>query len=66
MYSYAWGARIRMFKGYRSKSFPPDRLSPLPKRWFFHFVTQPTQKERVKKEYVMYILNNYLLTHHIL
>ena len=40
MYSYAWGARIRMFKGYRSKSFPPDRLSPLPKSWFFHFATQ--------------------------
>ena len=29
----------------RSKSFPPDRLFPFPKSWFFHIVTQ-SRKER--------------------
>jgi hypothetical protein len=34
MHSYAWNARIRTFKGRRSKSFPPDRLSPSAKACF--------------------------------
>jgi putative PIN family toxin of toxin-antitoxin system len=37
MYLYAWGTRIRTFKGYRSKSFPPDRLSPPSKELVFSF-----------------------------
>jgi hypothetical protein len=40
MSSYAWHSRIRTTKGYRSKSFPPDRLSPFPKSRFFRIATQ--------------------------
>ncbi len=32
--------------GYRPKSFPPDRLSPSPRNWFFYIVTQPQGERR--------------------
>src|SRR4030042_1435065 len=35
MSSYAWHGSIKTVKGCRSKSFPPDRLSPFPKGRFF-------------------------------
>ncbi|PIX21523.1 MAG: hypothetical protein COZ69_14310 [Deltaproteobacteria bacterium CG_4_8_14_3_um_filter_45_9] len=41
MFSYGWHVLIRAVKGYRSKSFPPDRLSPSSKSRFFHIMTQP-------------------------
>ena len=40
MFSYPWHASSRTVKGYRPKSFPPDRLSPFSKsRFFSHYDT---------------------------
>ena len=37
MFSYPWHASARTVKGYRPKSFPPDRLSPFSKSRFFSY-----------------------------
>src|SRR5512139_2065363 len=37
MFPYPWHASSRAVKGYRSKSFPPDRLSPFSKSRFLSY-----------------------------
>jgi len=43
MFSYAWHAGTRTIKGYRSKSFSPDRLFPFSAGLFFRIPTQPSK-----------------------